>query len=359
MIFGVLSDSHNVERPVISAVIEEFKIRGVELVLHCGDIIPQHLDADLFGGFKVVCALVHPQQILPEFVFPPAGWCFTKPQDRVVNLRDFLVYVGHQRSFDFLLGSETEFQKMMMELTKQYDGLRFVVSGHTHRQSFVGDGHIIFLNPGAIDGSVGDYEFAIIDSLKNEAIFSRLSKTKLVGSPYTIGIISDTGNVSERDKNFWRQLALEFKERDVSSVIHCGNLWLGDIGREEFSNLEVFFNVLPWQDLAAIKRWPGNWHKIDQQVPIVEIRGHHFYVDYSLGRQYSNHSEYEIGLHAGKLAEKFQQIDYVLGGGIANPLFEGDPDIGIINPGNARKQRKFVTVCLPRNEITFGSVRLN
>ncbi|MFA4871707.1 MAG: hypothetical protein WC610_01455 [Patescibacteria group bacterium] len=69
-------------------------------------------------------------------------------------------------------------------------------------------------------------------------------------------------------------------------------------------------------------------------------------------------SEYQGIQFARKLSKQFHRVDFVLCGLINEPLYEEGEEITIINPGNARNNRHFVTICLPRREITFGTVRL-
>lgn len=102
-----------------------------------------------------------------------------------------------------------------------------------------------------------------------------------------------------------------------------------------------------------------NWHIINPQEPIIEVCGHLFYVQYDLGIDVSNSSEYQSHLLVKNIARKFAKADFILCGLIASPLYEELQETAIINPGDARNNRHFVTICLPRTEITFGTVRLN
>jgi len=356
--FGVISDTHNVDRSVIEQIVAEFKSRGVDLILHCGDIMPQHLDAKLFGDFPVICALVANQPQIPEYVFSPAGWAFTRPDDRVVNLGTMRVYVGHQRSIDFLLKSEQDLRRIIDEIHKRHDGLRIMVAGHTHHQILVEDDPVLFINPGAAMGGYDGYEFALIDLEKKEVIFSRIPLTPSHADPFTIGVISDTGNIMERDENFWFQLAEEFRRRDVSQVIHCGNIWSNDIGRQEFAGFNVFCYLGDDQVNKFSDPKPKNWHIVSKNNPIVEINGYRFYIEYSLGVDFFERSEYSMSMFSRQLSKQYHHIDFVLCGLIHSALYEEGDEVTIINPGDARKRRKFVTICLPRNEVTFGSVSI-
>ena len=85
MIIGVLSDTHGDKAKATPHIIREFKQRGVEAVIHCGDIEVGDLDPDLYGNFPVFCALVDDQCTNDQFK-EPEGWEFTKSDDRVRRL---------------------------------------------------------------------------------------------------------------------------------------------------------------------------------------------------------------------------------------------------------------------------------
>ncbi len=50
MIIGILSDTHTDKANAIPHIVKEFKRRYVEVIFHCGDIEPIHLDPKLFGN---------------------------------------------------------------------------------------------------------------------------------------------------------------------------------------------------------------------------------------------------------------------------------------------------------------------
>ena len=356
MILGVLSDTHDIEDNVIQGVVEEFKKRSVDIIIHCGDIEPQHFNAELFGNIPVVCALIEEQRYQEGLTFSPASWAITKPNDRVVNLGQIKVYVGHKRSWDFLIGSEANFEKIINEISTHHDGVRWMFAGHTHHQIYKQGTRCSFVNPGAIQDGVDGHGFAIVNTNRKEVVFSRVPLVKSDAAPLTIGIISDTGNISQLDKNFWKKLADEFKERDVSTVIHCGNIWFGDIGRPELSSFKVYNYLLANQE--PLETLPDNWTLISPENPIVEIEGYRFFVRYDLGVDFFEQSEAQMSQSVRNLSKEYQHVEYVICGLIHDALFAEGQEVKIINPGDARNQRKFVTICLPRNEITFGFVRL-
>jgi len=354
MIWGILSDTHDIDRKVIEHLIVEFKRRNVEVIIHSGDIEPQHLDPELFGNLPVVCALTEHQVDKSEFQTPPAGWVFTHPGKRVIYFGGKRIYVGHKMSFEFLIGSEQELEKTLQKISHEYDGVRWLFSGHSHRQAEIEGDLVTFINPGAIqDASDGNYEFAIVDPEIKQVVFSRISRTKDQRKPVSVGVISDSFDISKRDPSFWGKLADEFRQRDVSSVIHCGNILPGDIGKQELADFEVYYN------LRSDQRNPGgpnNWHFINPDHPVVDIADYRFYVELELGAKLLGESEFTMREICLRLRKKYSGIHYVLCGFTRNSLYEEGSEVRIVNPGDIVNYRNFVVLCLPRNEITLGRV---
>ena len=352
MILGILSDTHNIDDAIIKRIVAEFKQRGVTIIIHCGDIESQHFNSELYGNLPVVCALTGEQPYDQQFTFAPAQWALTNPDHRIVNLGPFKVYVGHKRAFDFLISTEMEFEKIIGRISTDHDNVRWIFAGHTHHQIYKQSMNCGFINPGAVLEGFDGHEFAIVNCEKKEVVFSRIPLAAGTGAPFTIGIISDTGNISQLDPSFWSSLADEFVERDVSIVLHGGNIQLSDIGRQELSRFQVYFHLLKYQKKP--KDIPENWHLVTTDKPIVEIEGYRFYMQYDLGAEFLNKSEAQLFQSVKLLNKEHQHIDFVICGLIHGALFVEGQEAKIIYPGDARNQRKFTTVCLPRNEITFG-----
>jgi predicted phosphodiesterase len=357
MIIGVLSDTHRDEAGALSFIIKEFKRRGVEVIVHCGDIEPKHLKPELFGNIPVFCALIKPQIDRPEFQDPPEGWIFTKPDDRIRDLsKDCRIYLGHQMSFEFLTGSERKLNELLHKIRLNNDGVRWIFGGHTHHQIFT-QGHLFsFVNPGAIEDSFDGYEFAIINTETDEIVFCRIPKTKPLKETFSVGIISDSLDISQMDGTFWKKFAVEMKKRGVRQIIHCGNIDIRDVGHSELSDFEVFYNLRKDQKFETEY---DNWHQIPLKDPIVEINGYQFYIRLDLGTEFMEQSEYQMHGFCSKLRREYPEIKFVLCGFTNDALFEEGPEIKIINPGDALKDRHFAVVCLPRTEITFGHVPLD
>jgi predicted phosphodiesterase len=354
MIMGILSDTHEDRMNALPHIIEEFKRREVEIIIHCGDIEPLHLKAELFGGLPVFCALIEEQQGRKEFEVPPVGWIFTRPGQRIIKLGESLfAYLGHKRSFGFLKGSEIELDHMMHEIRSKSDWVRWLFSGHTHHQIYK-QGHLTsFVNPGAVEDSFDGYEFAVINTIDKEIVFCRIPQTSPVRPDFSVGVISDSLNISELDPGFWQKLSEEFRDRGVKYIIHCGNIIPSDIGRNELSSFQVFYNLRPDQ---KNERSAGNWHQISIDSPIVEIEGYKFYVQLDLGADLLEKSE--IGMHKVclDLRRKYPEISFVLCGFTNDAFLEEGQEVRIVNPGDILKDRNFAVICLPRTEITFGHV---
>ena len=372
MIIGVLSDTHNIEDNVIRHVVDQLKrVHKVDWLFHCGDIERQHLSAELFGNLPMVCALNKEQLDKEPFIEaiknPPTGWQFTTPgpevpipgvpSPRVLDVKGIRCYVGHKLSYNFAAQAEADFKAKLDALRRDHDGLQYACAGHMHHQVLAQTQLVTFINPGAIHTSPDGYEFAVLNTDKGEVIFSRIPKTKHSESPFTVAVISDTLDIAKRDADFYKKLAQEFVARDVSQVIHCGNIALCDIGREELASFQVHFR-LRQRDQVCPKNIPGNWHLIPTDPPIVEICERQFYVHPSLARVILEKSEAQMHKECLMISELYPEISFILYGNTNDAYFSEEMDgrTRIMNPGDALSSRNFATVCFPRYEITIGRV---
>jgi len=353
-ILGVCGDTHKDRPNALPHVIDELVRRGVELFVHTGDIAIRHVDPKLFRGIPVVCALVKEQADKPEFQEEPPGWKFTRPGQRIHQLSNGeRIYVGHALSFEFLTGSEAMLTKKLHEIRKDHDGVRWLFSGHTHHQIYK-QGHVInFVNPGAVEDSFDGYEFAVVNTDNGEIVFSRIPTTKPVKPTFSVGVMSDSLNISEMDPTFWSKLAEEFRRRDVREIIHCGNIAVSDIGRPELAGFKVHFNLRADQ---KIEQSHEGWHQILADNPVVEINGYKFYVQLDLGIDLLEKSEVDMHMLCLNLRRKHPEISFVLCGLTNYAFMEEGQEVRIINPGDSLKDRDFAVICLPRTEITFGHV---
>lgn len=355
MIIGILSDTHRDKANAIPHIIKEFEKRKVEVVFHCGDIGPQHLDEALFGYLPVVCALIEEQKGMKEFCFPPRGWRFTEPGDRIVTLPNGLrFYVGHKRAFEFLTGAEAELMKTLEAIRRDYDCVQWLFSGHTHHQIYKQDPLINFVNPGAVEGSFDGYEFAVIDTETNETTFSRIPKTRPIKNPFSIGVISDSLNISDLDVDFWTNLSREFKKRRVKDIIHCGNISVKDIGRGELRGFKVHYFLR--KDQKNRSNVPGNWKLIQWEKPIVNIGGYKFHIQLDLGATILDKSEIDMLRLSLQTRSDYPETNFILFGSTNYAFLEEGEQVRIINPGDVVRNRNYAIITLPTTEITFNSI---
>jgi putative phosphoesterase len=126
MIIGLISDTHGKLRP---AVFERF--RGVDLILHAGDVGP----LDIITALETI-APVH------AVLGNTDGWELAPRAQELVELelegRRLVLVHGHQ------LGSPTP--GLLRAAHPQAD---IIVYGHTHRQHIDDSGSSLVVNPGA------------------------------------------------------------------------------------------------------------------------------------------------------------------------------------------------------------------
>ncbi|MFC1652100.1 metallophosphoesterase family protein [Planctomycetota bacterium] len=358
MIIGLMSDTHHDKANMIPEVLTKFKEQKVEAILHCGDIETRHLDHQLFGGFPVVCALTEEQASLKEFCFSPPGWRFTKPGDRIVTLPNGLrFYVGHKRSFEFMVGSGAELKKTMDFIRRDYDSVEWIFSGHTHHQIYYKQDPLMqFINPGAIENSFDGYEYAVIDTETKNTTFSRIPRVKPRIESFSIGIISDSQNISDLDPDFWTKLTREFRQHHIKTVIHCGNIALNDVGCKALREFSVFCHLRKDQQPLTI---PDNWKIISHDKPVIEINGYQFYVKHDL--EVSILDDCEIDMHKLTLKKRadYPEISFILFGSTGYAFLEEGQQVRLINPGDVVRNRNYVILTLPTTEVLFGSISLS
>ncbi len=362
MLLGIMSDTHHIDEKIVELVVREFLEKKVDAIIHCGDIEPEHINGELFGNLPVVCALNREQckhsflfgkKLRPKFK-APQNWIFTVPEKRVLNFWGVIIYVGHKRSYEFLIGSEEKLIRFLQKIREVHDGLRWVFSGHTHQQFFtqaIGINRMV--NPGAVSGGFDGHEYAIVDTKTDQVTFSRVLRSVPDVPKFSVGVISDSGKISKKDPLFWKLFAEEMERREIKNIIHCGGVSLDDIGKPELKDFSVYFNLVNDQKLK--KETPSNWHLIIQD-SLVPIGGFHFYIKWDLGLKFMEKSEVEMNKYCLTLKAKHPELDFVLSGLTENGLFvEGEP-IKIFNPGDAENDRNFGVITLPQGEITIGSI---
>ncbi len=354
MLIGVLSDTHEDHAGSIPRILQIFNSRGVEMIVHCGDIDPTHVDASLFGDKPVVCALVEGQgdHGPSPFAHSPKNWILTKPGQRVVKLPDTKIYVGHKRAFEFLSGSEAQLVETMNTIRRDNDGVRWLFSGHTHHQILMETPLTTFINPGAVQDAcfvAGGHEFAILDTARKQITFSRLP-SPCSKKPLTVAVISDSLDISQRDPSVWRCLAANFQKYGVSHVIHCGNINEDDIGRPELADFEVHVALRRDQLRSSEAR---GWHLIPKDEPIVDIQGYRFYVQLGLGSELFEKSEVDMYRMSLEVQRRYPETEYILFGFTRNRFYEEGENLVLINPGDVVKDRDYAILRLPACEFVF------
>lgn len=354
MLLGVLSDTHSDRGNAIPHIMQVFKKAGVTGIIDCGDIDSRNVDPKLYLDLPVVCALTEDQIQDPAFAEPPTGWKFTKPGDRICTVGSVKMYVGHKRSFEFLMGSKLKLAEMLNQIRRDNDRVSYMFSGHTHHQIYDQDRLISFINPGAVEGSVDGYEYAIVDTHTGKVIFSRIPKTMPIKTPFSVGVISDSLDVSELDAKFWEKLANALRLYGVKTLIHCGNIALSDIGRSELADFQVYFNLRP--DQKDYKKPGSNWQLIHPDHPIVDVEGYKFYVQLDLGAILMSQSEIGMDNICMELRRKYPEITFILFGFTADAFLEEGQLVRMVNPGDVRVDRNFAVIDLPNTTITFDRI---
>ncbi len=118
---GVISDTHGLVRPEALRA-----LRGVELILHAGDV----------GAPEVLSAL---RMIAP--VYSVRGnvdredWAWNLPKARTVKVGGYTLYLLHDLH--------------SLDLDPAAGGFRVVISGHSHHPSTEQRNGVLYLNPGS------------------------------------------------------------------------------------------------------------------------------------------------------------------------------------------------------------------
>lgn len=394
MILGVLGDTHECDDALIKEIVEkEFRPRGVELIVHTGDIISRHVDADLFGNFPVICVLTKQQAFDFRFSVSPHNWRFVRPafpldpprfrgtmvdqkaEEYVIDIEEYcmkqrifarlvpiaspggdrlVVYCGHERSFDVFKDPQ-KVRDFFTEVNQVCDGVNLALTGHMHHQFVFRNGPITWVNPGAVFESFNKtVEFGVVDTRTKEVVLGRLSGPEAKVSPVTVGIVSDLGNVDQIDATFWQRLRKEFATRGVSHVIACGDFRPEDIGRPELDGLTVYYYLLPGY---ANGRATPNWQQLLPENPVAEICGHWFYVQHGIGPEQADFSEIQRHAAFADILKQYKHVDFIAAGLVSGTILQETENYAFVNPGDARDHKYFATICLPRREYTVSTVR--
>ena len=235
-----------------------------------------------------------------------------------------------------------------------------------HFQTFKQGQLVSFINPGAVEEALGwGYEYAIVDTVSGQVIFSRILPTPDDRPVFSVGVISDSLDISHRDRAYWGHLAKEFGDRGVSHIIHCGNIAIEDIGRSELNGFSVHYAIRAdqsseYKKLKEKGMIPSNWSVVSEEHldegAVVDINGFRFYVQLDLGLKLMTISEGAMDSAAMQIRRKYPETEFVLCGFTREAIFVEGGQVLTINPGDTNADRSFAVICLPRREITFGNV---
>lgn len=120
MELGVIADTHGILRPEAVQA-----LRGVEMILHAGDVGR----LEVLEGLRTVAPV---QVVRGNMDF--AEWAYALPATRVVSIGDHKLYLLHDR--------------LQLDLDPQAAGYSAVIYGHTHRAEIKQQGKVLYLNPG-------------------------------------------------------------------------------------------------------------------------------------------------------------------------------------------------------------------
>jgi uncharacterized protein len=147
-LIGVISDTHGLVRP---QALKE--LRGVDLIIHAGDI----------GAPEVVDAL---KRIAPVVAIKGnndnEGWATSLPDTKLVQLNAAKLYVIHN--------------VRELELDPVARGIQVVISGHSHKPSVVKRDGVLYLNP----GSAGPRRFKLPVAVAKLTVHLKTIEAKII-----------------------------------------------------------------------------------------------------------------------------------------------------------------------------------
>ena len=187
-----------------------------------------------------------------------------------------------------------------------------------------------------------------------ETTFSRIPKAQPLTKTFSVGIISDSLNISDLDADFWSNLSIQLRNKQVKTIIHCGNLSLKDIGRKELEEFDVHYFLR--EDQKNPSKVPENWKLISLENPVVEINGYKFCVQLNLGVTIPEKSEIDLHKLSLDIREKHPETSFILFGSTNYAFLEEGEQVRTINPGDVVRDRNYSVVTLPNTEILFSSI---
>jgi putative phosphoesterase len=119
-VLGIVSDTHGLLRDSVNAA-----LRGVELIIHAGDIGPRSIIEGLeeIAPVVAVCGNVD------------SGFAGLSPTE-TISVNDRLIYILHNLE--------------ALDLIPEKAGISMVVSGHSHQARIDRKNGVFYINPGSI-----------------------------------------------------------------------------------------------------------------------------------------------------------------------------------------------------------------
>lgn len=148
---GLISDTHGLVRP---QAIEA--LRGVEMILHAGDIGNQRVLEELNALAPVVVVRGNNDR---------GAWAEPLPLWQAVEVGSVSIYMLHDLKEIDLSPSDAKFQ--------------VVVSGHSHRPSVAERGGVLYVNP----GSAGPRRFRLPVTVAHLRVFGEQVNARLIDLP--------------------------------------------------------------------------------------------------------------------------------------------------------------------------------
>ena len=150
-LIGVISDTHGLVRPEALDA-----LRGVELVLHAGDVGNSQVLEDLKGIAPVVAVRGNNDK---------GEWAEELPHWEVVEIGAITIYILHDLN--------------EMDISPSGAGFRVVVSGHSHKPLVEERKGVLYVNP----GSAGPRRFSLPVSIARLRVVDETVNAQLIELP--------------------------------------------------------------------------------------------------------------------------------------------------------------------------------
>jgi len=138
-----MSDSHNCSLEDLKIAAKKAEKRGAKYIIHCGDMIDEHLGTPIFKDFEIWVYITDQNKNVPSQL--PSNWHLLGDENRVVVINNVRIYVHHYMGIDVLLG----LSGVVDRIHKEYGYVAYALCGHSHHQFQHSDTNTCIINPGA------------------------------------------------------------------------------------------------------------------------------------------------------------------------------------------------------------------